>query len=87
MTAKTRKKRKVATNTTDETMLEHYIKLYGPTMELNQAAKVLHYSVGHLRNLVCVNRAPVPFYKVGRFHIVDTRDIVKYLENMKAEAI
>ena len=67
-----------------EKMLDNYIKIYGPTMNVQQVARVLHINPGSLRNLIYADNTPIPIYKVGRHYLADTASLVEYIENQKS---
>ena len=64
-------------------MLDNYMKIYGPTMDIPQVSRVLHIAPKSFRNLMYAGKPPVRVYKVGKLLLCDTADVVGYIENSK----
>lgn len=70
----------------DERLLRYMLDTFGPTMDMNQLAGVLHKSPKTLRMDYTRDMLPVPTYKLGRKRVVQTLEVVDYIQQSREEA-
>jgi len=61
-------------------MIKELTDQYGPTMTLQETAKVLKTHPKSILNAISAGRFPIKTHKAGRRHLVKTADVAAFFE-------
>lgn len=67
-------------------LLEYLLKTYGPTLDMEQLARLLHTSKKTIENRVSGGLFPIATYREGRTRVASAESIAAYLERKQDEA-
>ena len=67
-------------------LLDYLLKTYGPTLNMEQLARLLHTSKKTIENRVSGGLFPIATYRKGRTRVASAESVAASLEQMQEEA-
>ena len=68
------------------TLLDYLLKTYGPTLNMEVLARLLHTSKKTIENRVSGGLFPIATYREGRTRVASAESVAAYLERKQQEA-